>query len=293
MDRYICVDIGGTKTLSALMDKRGRILKTLKLKTGKGRKPFLKGMESSISMLFSKDVKGIGIGVPGPLDIDKGVLLNPANLKGCDNLNLVSFVKKRFGVKVVLENDTTAMALGEAIVGLKNRYRSFVFINVGTGLGGGIVLNGKIYRGKGNAGEIGHTIIDPKGIKCTCGNRGCLESYVSDRAFKRVSKRVLGRELDPEQISKLLKSGNKKAREVCKEIGQYLGIGLANINDTLDPDVIVLGGGVLKLGSAIMEPALKEMEKRLYVKPAHVMKARLSDNSGLYGLFCLLGDKDK
>ncbi|HID25829.1 MAG TPA: ROK family protein, partial [Thermoplasmata archaeon] len=171
------------------------------------------------------------------------------------------------GVRVKVDNDANCFALGEYF-----RWKmDLVGITIGTGLGGGIIINGNIYHGKRDAGEFGHMTVVLNGRKCTCGNRGCLEEYVSIRAFRRETKRFFGKRMDPKEVYLLARSGDKKAKQIFERVGKFLGVGLANIANVLNPELIVIGGGISEAGKFLLDPARREMEKRLMVSKPRVV----------------------
>ena len=162
---------------------------------------------------------------------------------------------------------------------------NFVLLTLGTGVGGAIVIGGKLYIGMGNAGELGHVTIDKDGYACHCGNRGCLEEYVSSRGFERLTKRHFGKKMAPKELYELAVKGNKKAKKIYEEIGKYLGIGLATISNILNPEAIFFTGKISMSGLLLIGPAEKEMRKRILVKPP---KLSIVKNMELYGAASLL-----
>lgn len=288
--RYIVgVDFGGTKIKAGLVDLNGKIIKKAKrLTESKKGKKFVIGniidcIEEVIFGIDKKDILGIGIGAPGSLDSKKGIILNPPNLPGWKNVPLKKIIQKKFNLKVVLENDTNAMAFGESKFGVGKNVKDLVLLSLGTGLGGGIIIDKKLYHGMGNAAEIGHMTIIENGLKCSCGNRGCLEEYVSGRAIERESKRIIGKRLHPRDVEGLAKKGNKKAIQVYGVIGKHLGVGLANIVDILNPELIVLSGSIVNAGDLILKPAIKVMKQRAFSPVCKVVISKLGSDAGVIG----------
>lgn len=270
-DYYIIgVDIGATKINTVLINRQGRLIKKLKLKTKERREEIIEQILESIEKISGKNVIGIGIGVPGILDKKRKKIIKLPNLQEWENISLKKIVEKKFNKKVLLENDANCMALGESMFGHGKNVKNLVCITIGTGIGGGIIINNKIYSGRSSAGEFGHITIDSNGYKCKCGARGCLEEYISTRGIERI-----------------VKSGNKKPKKFYETAGTYLGIGLATIIKVLDPDLILIGGGISNAGDFLLNPAVKEMKKRTFFKTCSVKVVKLKDNAGAIGAACL------
>ena len=299
MNKYfIGVDLGGTKINTVLMNEKAGIIRKIKLPTQakRGKKFVIKKILESIKFvsyhLNKKSIFGVGIGVPGTLNKERTKILRLPNLQGWKNINLKRILEKKTGLKVIMENDSNCMALAEFLFGhgKRKKINSLVCITLGTGLGGGIIINGKIYNGKGNAAEFGHMTIESfdKGIKCNCGNKGCLEEYVSVRGIQRIAGNLRIKEKNIIRIQEMARKGNKKAMQVYEITGKYLGIGLSNIVKILHPEIIVIGGGISKSGSLLLKPAIREMKKRIFFKPGKVKTIKLKDNSGAIGAASLL-----
>ncbi|MBU2635019.1 ROK family protein [Patescibacteria group bacterium] len=274
-DYYIIgIDVGATKINTVLMNKKGKLIKKLKIKTKERREEIVKQILDSINFVSlnknKKKIIGIGIGLPGILNKKRTEILNLPNLSGWGKTKLKDIIERKTKKKVILENDSNCMALGENMFGYGKNVKNFVCLTIGTGIGGGIIINNKIYSGRSNAGEFGHITIDFNGYKCKCGARGCLEEYVSARGIDRI-----------------VKSGNKKTRKVYEIAGTYLGVGLAIIAKLLDPDLILIGGGISSVEDFILKPAVKEMKKRTFFKACPVNTVKLKDNAGAIGAACL------
>jgi len=219
------------------------------------------------------------------LNKERTQILNLPNLQGWKNTRLKEIIQRKTGKKVMLENDSNCMILGENVFGYAKNIRSSVCLTIGTGIGGGIIINNKVYSGRGNAAEFGHISVGDK-YKCSCGNTGCLEEYVSVRGIKRTAKK-LGIDKDILEIQEMAKSGNQKARKVYKIAGKYLGIGLSNIVKVLDPDLILIGGGISNSGDFLLKPTIEEMKKRVFFETCPVKIVKLKDNAGAIGAACL------
>jgi len=310
----IGVDLGGTKILSAIVDKKGNIIHSVNIPTeaASGKEKVIQNITASIKLLLKSSgvplssVGSIGIGAPGPVDFRKGVILNPPNLPGWEEVPLATIIEKEFNKKVFLENDANAAALGEAEFGSAKGVKNFVYVTVSTGIGGGLVLNGELYRGgSGGAGEIGHMVIKTNGPKCGCGNFGCLEAMASGEAMARLardrvkddkSSLILQKagndisKIDSLSVELAAKDGDKLANEIIAEISFYLGIGMSNLVNILCPDMIAMGGGVMNMGEMILGP-VRETVKRLSLSPAKdnvkIVRAKLGKDVGVIGAAAL------
>ena len=281
------VDIG-TTTISFVLLKNNRVLSKRKIQTPKSKKEFFKALKENIRSL-SKSFKltGIGIGVPGPLNQKGDLVLNPPNLTYLKYCSLAKIIKKEFKVKTKMENDGNCFALAEAILGAGKSAKKVYGITLGSGIGNGIVIDGKIYRGAfGSAGEAGHMTIKFDGLKCSCGNLGCWEEYASKKFIERKTR------LEPKDLFELAKQGDKKAQRIFQEFGKNLGIGLANVINILDPEVVVIGGGLAKAKVFFFKSINQEIRRRVlsplsrkYVK---VKKAELGEYAGAIGASLLI-----
>jgi glucokinase len=315
--RYVvAVDLGGTKIFASVVDENLGILSRVKRKTGTegGAKEVYRRIKESISASVAEaglespkgfrfsNISAIGIGSPGPLDFEKGVILETPNI-GFKNFPLKDKLDKDFGIPITLENDVSAGVYGECKRGAGRGYRHVVGVFPGTGVGGGLVLNGKLYRGAtGNAGEVGHTIINMGGSLCGCGQYGCVEAYCSRVALTKDAVASVSKGANPALFKeagtdfKRYKSGvfgkayARKDPDIVKSIERsawFLGIGMANCVNILSPELIILGGGLVeKLG----EPYLKIVEESMrahalpkIVEDVKVVRAMLGDDAVLIG----------
>ena len=303
-NHVLAADVGGTNTRMAVVNENGDILKLLKKSTHckEGRDEMIKfivsfaGETIEKSKLPKEEICGLGIGFPGPLNVETGTIFNPPNLNGWDNVPLRDILEKELKVPVAIENDANAAALGEWWKGAGSGTSSLFCITLGTGVGGGIVMDGKVWHGASSiAGEIGHTTVICDGLKCTCGNIGCLEAYAcSGGILKRVNDALL-KERDNDsrqpltnlkQIDQMVMQGNEIVLNVIKETGVILGIAIANIANLLNPEMIVLFGGVTNLGENLVGPLKEEVKKRAFKKATESLRIELSqlgDNSGILG----------
>ena len=294
MNKYsIGIDIGGTNITVALVTKKGKIVRKIKFPTkveeGKTKiiKRIVKALDEVTKGLQSKSIEGIGIGVAGDIDQKRGIVRFSPNLFW-KNVPIARLINKKFKVKVVVDNDANAAAWGTYILETKRKAKNLICITLGTGVGGGLILNGRIYHGaSGSAGEIGHITVNTQGQKCNCGNYGCLETYVGSayivrKAIKEIKKgerslikKLAGGNLQSitsQTIQAAALKGDKLARRIWKEAGEYLGIALSGVINLLNPGVIVFGGGVAKAEELIFQPMKKEIRKRAFRVPFEKVK---------------------
>lgn len=291
MKYIIGVDIGGTKINAVLMDKNAKITRKIKFQTKarKGKAYVIKKILEAIGFVSfgidKKNVLGVGIGVPGVLDKKRETILDLPNLPNWKNIKLKDLIRKNTGFRILMENDGNCMALAESKFGAGKNIKNLVCLALGTGMGGGIIINNRIYHGKGNAGEFGHMTIDSanNSFKCHCGNKGCLETYVSVRGIQKIAENRGLRETDVIKIQQMARNKNKTAKKVYETTGKYLGIGLSNIIKMLDPELIVIGGGISKSGNLILKPAINEMKRRTFFNISNIKLVKLGDNSGAIG----------
>lgn len=286
----IGIDIGGTNIKGVLLSGK-KVARRIKIKTkSKTNQKILIGQVfECIKKLITgnKKVKGIGIGAAGPVDFENQKVLNPPNVTGLKNLELGKIIKKEFKIKTIIDNDVHCLVFAEALLGVGKNKKMVVGLGIGTGGGGGIVMGGKIIYGKsGTAGELGHMMINKNGRKCNCGSRGCLEAYINEKGIRKTAKEIFGREIGTIKLYEMAKKRNKKAIEVWKITGRYLGLGLANIVDTLNPDIIVIGGGIAGAGEFLLKSARKEMKKNILsplAKDTKIVRAKLGEFAGAIG----------
>lgn len=286
----IGVDLGGTKIAAAAANQYGSILSEVIVPTeaDKGRNRVILNMVKAIECLaksLKARIEKIGVGVPGPIDYQAGVVINPPNLPGWKRVNLRSYLSKKFNVPVFIDNDANCAALGEALFGAGRSAKDFIYMTVSTGIGGGIIIDRKIYRGKnGSAGEFGHMVIDPRGYRCGCGNRGDLEAMASGTAIKKRSGE------DAMAIHIEAQQGDKKALKVIEETAHYLGLGIANLANIFDPELVVIGGGLSNMGELLLKPTRREFKKYALDLPRRsvkIVRAKLGARSGLLGAIAL------
>lgn len=317
MVNYIIgVDLGGTKIATAVIDIKGKILSKKKEFTvvDFGPEAVIKQMLRMVNQVLDlakiklKQVKGIGIGAAGPLNTKKGIIIAPPNLPGWHNVQLIEPFKKEFNLPVFLDNDANAACLGEWYFGAGCGTKNMVYLTVSTGIGGGIIIDGKLYHGTNdNAGEIGHMTINPNGPLCNCGNYGCLEAHASGTAVARFAKDALKEKMKETLVLKLVdndiekvtakiifqaaKKRDKFSKGIIEMTSEFLGIGVANVINIFNPEKVVLGGGVTKAGSLLFKKVRETAYKRAMPAVSKVTKivpAKLGDNVGIMGAATLV-----
>ena len=306
MDYALGVDIGGTKISVTLGNSRGKILsqKSVPTLTGKLARRGINELAQSLYCLKSQIKKpsrivGVGIGIPGPMDPQRGIVQRSPHLKGWAGFPLKSFLQRKLRLPVFITNDANAAAVGEKVFGRGRSVKNFVYLTVSTGVGGGIILNNELWVGASfGAGEIGHTIIFPDGEKCGCGHRGCLEAYASGTAianYVRAQIHPSKRGLTPfgfsaEKIAASAAKGDRLALKAFKRAGYFLGMGLANLINILNPEMLIVGGSVTKSSRffwpEMIHSARTNAWPTLY-SACRIVKTRLGDRVGDLGALAL------
>lgn len=304
---FVGVDLGGTKIYTAIANKAGEILKEIIVKTEaeKGHEQIVQKIKDSIAHVLDgvdkADVNAIGIGSPGPLDIKNGLIAEPPNLP-FKNYNIIKDLKDEFDLPVYLDNDANAATLAEFMFGAGFGTENMVYVTASTGVGGGAILNGRIYRGStANALEVGHTTINVTGKRCGCGNRGCVEALCSGTAIRNAALEAVrsnitttlknfGEEVTSKEVFEEASKGDRVANEILDEALSYLGAAVSNYANTFDPDMIVVGGGITNGGEIVFDKIREEMEKRCLgpiVRHCKVSKAKLEGQAGVLGAVAL------
>lgn len=307
----LAVDIGGTKIMTAIISNDGHILAKDICRTLADE-----GVPSVINRLFSavdsllnlnsiepSQLGGIGIACAGGIDSERGVVVTPSpNLQDWHDIPLAEIVRERYRVDAFLVNDASAAALGEHRFGAGRGVSNLVLITLGTGIGGGIITNGELYLGAcGSAGEIGHMTVYANGPECGCGNTGCLEvlasgTAVARDAVKRISQgeqsslvdMVAGEieSITAEQVGAAARDGDSLALNVLSQAAGYLGVGMVNLVNIFNPEMIVLGGGMAELGGLFIDPAKRMVAERAFpisAQAVHIVTAQLGNEAGVYG----------
>lgn len=294
-------DLGGTHLRVALVDDTGTIVQQLKQETPRGDcADRIVDALVNAAQKWRCDILPVvaaSIMVPGAVDSDKAVVVQAPNLPSLVNFGLKAALQQRLGWPVFLENDANAAAVGEMWLGAARGCRDVVSVTLGTGVGGGVILDGKLWRGAhGSAGEIGHTTVDPfAGVKCKCGNTGCLELFASATAIVRMTREALSlfpetvlinEQLTAEKIYDAGRNGDELARAVFKRFGLYLGIGLANLISLIDPQIIVITGGVVNGWDLFADEMYRQVGERAFrgtAQQVKIARAECGDNAGLLG----------
>lgn len=278
------IDLGGTQARVAVARSDGRIIAVRKVRTAElgGPEPFVHWAAETLDRLRGREkVRAIGIGSPGPIDIRRGVLVNPPNLKGWRNVPLQLLLSEATGARVLVENDANLAGLGEFHQGAGRGSRNLVYITWSTGVGAGLIVDGRLYEGShGTAGEFGHTILDPTGPLCTCGQRGCLEQLVAGHGIAAQAGKPAV------EVFADAARGEPQARMIVAKAAVYMGLGLINITNVMDPDVIVIGGGIVQSWNLVESVLRETLASSPFIKPARrpkVRRARLGDRAGLVG----------
>ncbi len=296
----IGIDIGGTNLRFALVDAKGRIVRRSRTASGigDGREAFCSRLVDGILEMNGAAaaegicVAGIGVGVPGLVGSD-GTIRSSVNMQPLVGCNLADFLSSRLDIPVACGNDANLIALGEQLYGAGRGMKSFVVITIGTGLGSGLILDGRLWTGCGGfAAEFGHVTVVPDGLECPCGNHGCLEQYVSAGAIVRAfsARENSSAPLDAAGLAALARDGNRAAIAAYEDAGRHLGIALASLVNTLNLEAAIVGGGVAASHDLLFPAIRSEIDRRCFrdIRDAFsVLPGRLGDDSGLLGASAL------
>jgi glucokinase len=304
-DLVCAIDLGGTNLRAAIIDEGGKVLSRVQHETPRSAKSpdeMLQALaaaarECQRELTEQAVIRAVTVVVPGTVDATNESVVQVPNIPCLDSFPLKKALAKELGWPVVLENDANAAALGEMWQGAARGYSTIVCLTLGTGVGGGIILQGKLWRGAdGSAGEVGHTPVDPQGnVKCKCGSTGCLEMYASATAIVRLTREALprfptsilaGEELSARKVYEAGTEGDALAIDVLARMGTFLGIGLANLINLLNPEIIVIGGRVANAWPLFADHMRKEVRSRAFSLPAQRVKivaAECGDDAGLLG----------
>lgn len=297
----------------ALADRQGALLNRVSYATQaeRGREVLLRRIVDAVRHMAAPlgldEVMGVGVAAPGPIDPFTGVIYNPPNLPGWEEVPLKSILEAELGTPVFVGNDANLAALGEHEFGAGRGLNHMVYLTVSTGIGGGIIVDGRLLLGaRGLAGEAGHMTIDPDGPPCGCGNVGCLEVLASGTAIGRIARERLARgehstmlehaggrleAVTAETVEAAALAGDAVAKAVMKTAASYLGIGVSNLVNLFNPEAVVLGGGVARAGELLFEPVRREVEHRVMPKlreGLRIVPASLGDDVGLLGAVALV-----
>jgi glucokinase len=307
----IGIDVGGTKILAAVLDGAFRIQSEIKMKTRpeKGLSKFLEDLHDCVRQVIAEakikrsTILGVGIGCPGMIDAERGIIASSPNIPFLRNLPLARLLARRIGLPVTLCNDVQTGLYGEHQFGAVKGYANAVGIFMGTGIGGALVLNNQLFRGAtGSAGEVGHIMVDPEGPVCGCGHRGCLEALAGRLAIAAEAALAVARQKAPHladktgtdirqiksgAMAKAIKAGDRAIEDLIRRKARLVGQVMANLVNIINPDVIVLGGGVVEaMGGIILREAERAMRERsIGASSRHVkvVAAKLKDYSIVMG----------
>ena len=306
MDRTVIgVDLGGTNLRTAIVGSDGEILDKHKEATRAvdGWMRVVARLVDNINRQLEigaqrgSKVFAVGVGAPGVILVDKGIVVKSPNFPDWNNLPLKAELEKALNIPVFIENDANAAALGEKWRGAGQNIRSMIHLTLGTGVGGGIILDNKIWHGAdGMAGEIGHMTLIPDGRQCSCGNTGCLEMYASARGIvqsyqeelekQKLHKAEALKEVTSEKVYQAAREGDAVARRVMKDMGRMLGIGIASLINIFNPERVVIGGGVKDAWPLFIGATHEEIMKRAFQVPAErteIVPSSLGDDAGMVG----------
>lgn len=278
---FIGIDIGGTNTKVAALDGGGRLRRFWKFETlaQRGKKDFLSrlcGFLKSESRRGNFKLRAVGVGIAGDVDSRAAVVRYSPNLDGWKNFAIGSGLRRALRVPVCVDNDANMAAWGAYRSELKSGPKNVLVVTLGTGVGGGLILNGRLYHGaRGSAGEIGHTKVEFGGELCSCGERGCLEAYVGAPRLLAYAGRLGADFGDTKALSEAARRGNKIALEVLKRAGEVLGIGLSNAVYLLNPEWILLTGGVAGAGPALFKPMRRALFHQPFEGPFRKLRLRV------------------
>ena len=303
------VDVGGSKIATALATAQGKILAR-----GYSPTPARANADAIVDSIFTtveqtiSDSKlrarliGIGLAVAGIVDSDIGRVVSSPNIPGWHDVPLRDLIQQKFGISTCLGNDATLAALGEWCFGVRKKVANLIYVTLSTGIGGGIIADGKLYTGsRGIAGEIGHMTIDVNGPRCNCGNIGCWEALASGTALAREAVKQIAQgvptsivdlvdgdlsKIDAKVVFLAAKRGDELAKELISQLAFYFGVGLANLVNIFNPELILIGGGVAKMGDLLLQPAIKVVKERAFATSANsveIKPALLGDDSGVLG----------
>jgi len=306
----LAVDLGGTKIIVAIISDKGQVTAREYYLTlaEEGPQPVIDRILSAIDHILglvnldSSKLHSISLAAAGAIDLDKGLVTLSPNLPGWHNIPLRDIVKEKHGVDTFLINDASAAALGEHHFGAGRGVNNLVLLTLGTGIGGGIIINGKLYSGpRGSAGEIGHATIDVNGPRCSCGNVGCLEmlasgTAIAQEAIRRISqgeRSSLTKILDgkagnitAEAVGVAAKNGDSLALEVISKAATYLGVAMVNLVNIFNPEMIIIGGGMAQMGDLLLDTARQVVKERAFplsAQAVRIVTAQLGDNAGVLG----------
>lgn len=294
MQNIIGVDLGGSAIKMGVFIEDGTCLQSISLATPQPAQPqsVVNAIAEGIKQLQQDyTCQAIGLGVPGPTDRTRRIARKSINLPGWDDVPVADWLEAQTGLPAMLENDANCAAMGEAWLGAGKNFKDFILLTLGTGVGGGIFIDGKLFTGSyGAAGELGLITLNPDGFPCRSGNQGSLEQYASIGAVLRETGK------EPAQMGKLAQSGDKSAIEFWQNYGRVLGVGLASLVYVLTPEAIIIGGGISASSQFFLPSTMEEIKKRV-VSPSReglqILSAELGNQAGMLGAAKLVWDRSR
>ncbi len=310
----IGIDVGGTNIKIALISNKGEILysNTFPTRAEMGYVYTISNIKQAINDLMSEtkssksNIESIGFGFPGQIDYKKGLVRNSTNVPGWNNVEIADIIKTEFSIPAFIDNDVRCATLGELKYGAGKGAENLVCITVGTGIGSGLVINGKLVRGASNAaGEIGHIKLSMNdGPLCGCGDFGCFEAYASGPSIVAMAEEYIkggkstmyremanGSEITPYIVSKAAEEGDAVAKQIFKQIGHYIGIGLSSVINLLNPEKVIIGGGVSAAGDLLFNPireTINERAMKIAREAVEIVPAELGNTAGVIGASLLM-----
>lgn len=319
MAKRIGIDVGGTNVKIALVDENGKIIYSNSVPTyaKMGYEYTVNNIKQAIKDLMKetetqpKDIQGIGFDFPGQVDYKTGVVKLAPNIPGWVNVPIAQMIEEEFHIPTKIDNDVRCAALGEMLFGAGRGCENFICITVGTGIGSGLVVNGQIVRGASNAaGELGHIKLQMKdGPICGCGDTGCLEAFASGPSIVAMAQDYIkggkstkfremaaaeGGEITPYMVAKAAEAGDPVAKRIFEIVGEYIGIGLTSVINLLNPEKVIIGGGVAEAGDLLLNPIRKTIKERAMVvagEAVEIVPAQLGNSAGVIGASMLVEKK--
>jgi glucokinase len=315
---YAALDLGGTKILVLIAGTAGDVLASERVPTEADEGPdavidrMVEALRTASREAGSnlEEIAAVGVSAPGPIDLEAGIVTSPPNLPGWHNVPLAAILRERLGRPVVLENDANCAALGEHGFGAGRGYRHMIYITISTGIGGGIIIDNRLYAGaSGAAGEVGHIGVQPDGPTCAAGHPGCLEAFaagsgIAARAAEMIEAGLLPRTallasqappLSAEDVFQAGQQGEAEAAALIERAGHYFGIGLASLINIFNPQAIVIGGGLTNIGEAILGPAMETARERSFAQSfsdVTIIRSALGDRAAALGAIAIARSRD-
>ncbi len=303
MSFTVGVDFGGTNVKIGLVRPDGRVVELRVVAAASAASPrtFLDVLHRVVAewqAAHQGRLIGIGVGAPGLIDVRQGIVRRLVNVPGWRQVPLRRLLERRFGAPAAVDNDANAVTVGEWRAGAGRGARHLVCLTLGTGVGGGLILDGRLYRGAfGAAGEAGHLVVDPRGRRCACGGRGCLETVVGTLGIVRAARRtrcVAGRAVTPEMVARAARRGSAAAKAVWRDVGSWLGVGISTLVNLLNPDRIVLAGGLANAWGLFL-PSLRETMRRHVLdgsrQAARIVRGTLGPSAGVIGAAAIVWEQ--